>query len=1177
MFRTARTLLTARASGVAIGSGGGYTPPPPPPPPGGSTGMKVLGHGDTGYLQSLHPNRILDGVVYYVGAGSFNEALNGHAGAGNGKKYNATTLITWPWTSDYVPSDPTQYPTLHARCANGEFDSQITQQLNAIASHTPDCYLHTFNEFNGWWFSHYAGWNPQEWIRMYRHIYTLAKNVNSRFKVCWIPSWQFSPNWTDQGQGNPNAPSDLASYWPGDDVVDFAGLDWYDGQGSTPAERWNNAMTHAWGARAITDFAAAHGKRMVYPEWGLWGEDDTLWMTNSFDFFNSTNVEYFSYFNMDWDGPTHHLSHYPNSRSIYASRVAAIPNVGDVPVPPPSTNKSYLVADGHGIKVRSTNQPFLWLFDTFWNPQHRSNNDYSNYLSIRKNQGFAGFMMEATAADYSFYTDPYMYTYNGHLPYNSQSPLDWNMNFWAVVKSRIQEANDNGLVVCMTCGSPGRSGDRWKLYGVDDAYAWGYKIGSYFRNMNVVFALTMDRHADRNDHWGLAEYAAEAEGIADGWNAAVEQRTGTADWSTTFIIVHPDGDSRSSSAYWHTAEFISANGHQEWNAPQNIYTTCYNDFFKDPPKPSISLESVYESTGMTDYGYIVGREQIRQQAMHSFFAGAGHTYGFWNNWLDSTEYTMPGSYDLSRIGAWLRARPFSTFIPDQSIITSNVGTGVTRKAAVRVPDSTTWHIYFPVNSGNSALNLSKVSGGSSVKLTWWNPTNSNESDGGTLSGSQTVSCPWSDGILSLTTQSVQPPPPPPASTSYLYADGHLVRKSSDSTPLFGLFDTTWKLNRTHSDAQVQSYLDIRSNQGWTGIQCFAYATWTSYWYENERQDYNGNYPFLNDNPLQLNMPYWNRWSWIIDQANARNLYIYLNIGDALRNDVYYRIWNNNDAYTFGYNVGNVFRTKPNLIIGITNDKHPDGNYLGVDGCQAMAEGVTDAFAQSGSNFNWSADWSKSFIGTHPDGDSRSTGAYLHNAPWLKISSFQCWNAPQNIYNTSISDYWRTPYKPSWMMEGIYEDATGQNDYGRVIDQYDVREQAMHSWFAGVWHTYGCWYNWRIICDYYAAGAVSLGRIANWCRSRPWSTWTPDQSIMTSGEGSGESRKVAVRTPDSMTWHIYFPINSGSATLNLTKLGGSAAGTWWNPANEETSSAGTYSGSRSYSCPYNDGILTLTRV
>lgn len=749
MFRMLAGQIPSRPIGVALDASGGVTPPPPPP---AGTGMKLVGFADNSQLQSLLGARQLDGTLWHSPNDSWeNAAASAAVPPIAGKKYNITTLRTWLASVEagYSPSN-NSIVALHQRVVNGEFDAGITGQCNAIASHTPDCYLYIFHEFNGGWFSQYAGWSPTVWIQMFRHVAQLAKSINPRFKIVWAPSWNYIPNWAS----NTNAPTDLASYWPGDDVVDFAGLDWYCGGDDTPAARWNAAMTHSWGARAVADFGAAHGKTCVYPEWGLWGTDDPYWIEQSYYFFLETHAEAVCYFNIDASDGSHHLSHYPQSAAKYGQLFSQVPPVSETPVPPPTGAVGPLYVDGRILRYKSDGAPFLWIADTNWCCWRQSNSSYTSYLATRVAQKFSVIQAFVYVSN-SYWPDYSRKSYDGSYPFNGGNPLSWNMNYWNILKARAQETSDSGLFFCLMCGCPGRSEEDWKLYGTTDAYNWGYMLGAHFRGIpGMMFGLTLDRHADYSDHWGIAEFRAEAEGIADGWNGAAQNFNGSADYSTVFITLHPNGDSRSTGAYWNTEPSNYMNAHQEWGRPDNIYGVAIGDYNRSPNRPSAMVEGIYESVDSNnDYGIYVSPLVINQQAMHNLFARAGVTYGYWLHWFDiwnGDQANAAGAWNMSRISNWVRSRPWYTWIPDQSIITSGEGSGTTRKVAVRNPDNLTWHVYFPNGSGSATLNLDKLGSGASVTGTWWNPSNDETQGAGTYSGSRSYSCPYSDGILTLT-------------------------------------------------------------------------------------------------------------------------------------------------------------------------------------------------------------------------------------------------------------------------------------------------------------------------------------------------------------------------------------------------------------------------------------------
>ena len=65
---------------------------------------------------------------------------------------------------------------------------------------------------------------------------------------------------------------DLANYYPGDAYVNYVGLDVYDVESrSYPGmfAEFQYMETQPLGLKWLAFFSAAHGKAMVFPEWGL--------------------------------------------------------------------------------------------------------------------------------------------------------------------------------------------------------------------------------------------------------------------------------------------------------------------------------------------------------------------------------------------------------------------------------------------------------------------------------------------------------------------------------------------------------------------------------------------------------------------------------------------------------------------------------------------------------------------------------------------------------------------------------------------------------------------------------------------------------------------------------------------------------------------------------------------
>jgi hypothetical protein len=107
--------------------------------------------------------------------------------------------------------------------------------------------------------------------------------------------------------------------------------------------------------------------------------------------------------------------------------------------------------------------------------------------------------------------------------------------------------------------------------------------------------------------------------------------------------------------------------------------------------------------------------------------------------------------------------------------------------------------------------------------------------------------------------------------------------TEDGQPFFYLADTAWELlHRLDRKGAVQ-YLDKRASQGYTAIQAVALAELEGVTDPNA----NGDLPLIDKDPARPAVPpgaspadpkqydYWDHAEYIIDQANARGLYIAL--------------------------------------------------------------------------------------------------------------------------------------------------------------------------------------------------------------------------------------------------------------------------------------------------------------
>lgn len=123
-------------------------------------------------------------------------------------------------------------------------------------------------EGNGDWFP----WNATsgdaaQYIAAYRHIVGVLHGIAPDLVV------DFDLGCGTPLRGQQDRLDALTLLYPGDDVVDLVGCDFYDWHNtkSTDEASWQQSIRPAQsvGIADVADFARAHGKGATYPEWGL--------------------------------------------------------------------------------------------------------------------------------------------------------------------------------------------------------------------------------------------------------------------------------------------------------------------------------------------------------------------------------------------------------------------------------------------------------------------------------------------------------------------------------------------------------------------------------------------------------------------------------------------------------------------------------------------------------------------------------------------------------------------------------------------------------------------------------------------------------------------------------------------------------------------------------------------
>jgi hypothetical protein len=285
--------------------------------------------------------------------------------------------------------------------------------------------------------------------------------------------------------------------------------------------------------------------------------------------------------------------------------------------------------------------------------------------------------------------------------------------------------------------------------------------------------------------------------------------------------------------------------------------------------------------------------------------------------------------------------------------------------------------------------------------------------------------------------------------------------TADNQPFFYLADTGWELLHRLDRKQALEYLDTRAAQGFTAIQAVALAELDGITDPNAY----GKLPLIDKNPTRPAVgpgSYWEHVDFIVDQANARGLYIallptwgrWVNSG---RNDE--SLLTPTNAQAYGEFLGKRYGKK-GIIWILGGDRTPTGFEAT---WRALAKGIAIGVAGK-------EDYDAVLMSFHPRG-SETSSTWFHDDRWLDFNMHQTGHGLADqvkSWDRIAKDYARMPVKPVIDGEPLYEDhplAFRSRDNGYSFDAH-VRQRAYWDVFSGAaGHTYGNHSVWQ----FYAPG------------------------------------------------------------------------------------------------------------
>lgn len=197
-----------------------------------------------------------------------------------------------------------------ADVAAGRHDAAFQAAARAIAAAQPKAIIRLGWEMNLEDSAWFAKGQEADYIAAFRRVVGIFRKEARGFTFDWCPGW-----------GPQGMPADLA--YPGDDVVDYIGLDVYDfkTEGS-PEQQWRTSYLKVpFGLEWHRDFAARHRKRMSYPEWGVGQSGDNpdfVQQMHGWLIQNRDRIAYAAYFDVDGLWPTQiDNDRFPNAQAMF--------------------------------------------------------------------------------------------------------------------------------------------------------------------------------------------------------------------------------------------------------------------------------------------------------------------------------------------------------------------------------------------------------------------------------------------------------------------------------------------------------------------------------------------------------------------------------------------------------------------------------------------------------------------------------------------------------------------------------------------------------------------------------------------------------------------------------------------------------------------------------------------
>ena len=374
-------------------------------------------------------------------------------------------------------------------------------------------------------------------------------------------------------------------------------------------------------------------------------------------------------------------------------------------------------------------------------------------------------------------------------------------------------------------------------------------------------------------------------------------------------------------------------------------------------------------------------------------------------------------------------------------------------------------------------------------------------------------------------------------------------------PVFWLGTTQWQLFRDYTKEEAEEILEKTSRTGFAFAQVMLMGVG-----DGTQPNVYGEVPWVDNNPLTPNEPYFENVDAVVEIARDRNVAISMTLFHQ-RYRAYITLEN---ARAWARWLAQRYADVPTIVWSMT----PEATEEFLPILRELAAGLREG------------DGGRHLVTFKPD-PAPYTSSFIHQEPWLDFNSMQTWNSVELIYPMVTHDYNLEPVKPVLMAEGAYEQGS---EYGFDVSPLWIRRQAYYSYLAGAHHTYGHNDSWRVLPTWREAldapGAAQLTLLKRiFMERKEWWRLVPDQDVFASGgETAGQVLNLSARHKDGR-WAMVYCASQASFTVNMSKLAGAEVEALWiDPRTAEPVPIGRFAntGVQSFSTPdgWEDALLIL---